>query len=158
VVDVDANKRIVPKIGPMQGLHPNAKSTPIKNELCGCPSLRNFGRRIFLSTLKSGNRTHPNIVSPNIIIITPAARAKMSRHGPRSTPMYPAKRPKRINTTEKPKTYAIALGTTFPRLSPPEIKAKNAGTSGSVQGAKNISKPARNAAGIKKSASSGIIS
>ncbi len=43
VAAVDAKSSTVPRMGPMQGLQPNANSAPIRSELSHRPTERNFG-------------------------------------------------------------------------------------------------------------------
>lgn len=74
VVDADASNKIEPRIGPTQGVQPNANVAPKINELNGCPGVKNLPTDIRFSlsrNLKRGNLKSPTMYSPKKITIIP---------------------------------------------------------------------------------------
>lgn len=161
VVVVDAKRSIEPRIGPTQGVQPNANAAPIASELDGLPIFRNDGIFILLSTLRKGMRNTPSIKSPNRITSAPPARVSHILYGVSPCPTKPASVPKTIKTIAKPimkvipftkiflRAYFALSGSFKSSADTPLIKPKYAGTSGSVQGARNVISPATNADMIK---------
>jgi len=156
VVDVEAKASTAPKMGPTQGVQPNANAEPMASELNGLPISRKDGIFNRFSTCRKGNLNTPNIKSPNIITKTPAIRVSQILKGTSACPSNPISVPNMIKTTENPitkkrpfrKTFFLANFAFFgSRKSSAETPLMNpiyAGTSGSVQGAKKVNMPAIN--------------
>ena len=158
--DVEARTKIEPSTGPTQGVHPNAKDAPNKNELDGFPGVSDEANDNFFclfKKLKNGSLKICIKYKPKNITSIPPIRVRIRRYFANATPAAPNKVPKRINTTEKPITYNNPFKNTFflipcnsfleclPCTDTPLIKPRYPGTSGNVHGAKNVRTPAINA-------------
>ena len=156
MVDVEARASTAPKMGPTQGVQPNANAEPMASELDGLPISRNEGIFNCFFTCKKGNLNTPSMKSPNIITKAPAIRVSQILKGTSACPSSPISVPNMIKTIENPitkkrpfkKTFLLADFTFFGSLkSSAETPLMNpiyAGTSGSVQGAKKVNMPAIN--------------
>ena len=96
-----ATDRTVARIGPMQGVQPNAKARPktyapikLAGRFCRC-------RRT--SLFKNGNRIMPMMCRPNTIIMTPAIWPRISLCCNSTPLMAEADAPRATNTVENPR-------------------------------------------------------
>ncbi len=97
---VDANAKIDPKIGPIQGVHPNPNAIPTINEN---QILLDFFVYIFFSKFKKLILNIPSSCNENIIIIIPATILNCWEFWSNNFPSIDAVAPKIINTNENPK-------------------------------------------------------
>jgi hypothetical protein len=149
--EVLAKKRIDPKIGPMQGLHPKPKKRPSKNAEVGRPGVIHDGNSE--EPKRSGRGTRRRSRSPRTMTIAPPTCDKKSRCRTRNFPSAPDNNPKDMNTSVNPSTNKRALRMIRRRscasaVTPPARKPIYAGIKGKVQGARKVSIPPSKAENI----------
>lgn len=83
VSEVDANRRMDPKIGPIHGDHPRAIDDPSINELIGLPGLidAGIGKLKFFLNLPNFNTSNMN--KPKRMMTKPANLLKIIRNCPK---------------------------------------------------------------------------
>ena len=136
--------RMVPNIGPTQGVQPIPSKTPSKTELCGVPALSPLilGVQVVWNILCLNI---PIISSPQIRINAPAMRLISNLvSGLNKLDRLLANTPRVTNTPINPTTNRAPLRMVWILVSLPSpvIKPIYAGINGKVQGAKNVSTPA----------------
>ena len=162
-VVVEASNRIEPRIGPTHGVHPKANAEPRIKEFVGFPFLNNEGALNCFSLIKKGIFSTFNIKSPKIITKIPPILESHNLYGTRNlAPTKPTRVPIIIKTALKPIIKNKPFKNIFQRAffdfsgsfkssrDAPLINPKYPGTSGSVQGARNVRMPAINAGMIRE--------
>ena len=107
LVSIAANVKIDPRIGPMQGVQPNPKAAPTKNEKAKLLLYRPVKNLISLF-INLRLRTPINCSEKNIII-TPANILKKFELIKKNLPINVAVKPNIIKTKEKPKVKKMVL-------------------------------------------------
>ena len=150
LVSVLAKTKIDPKIGPIQGVHPNPKQKPVINENNNPLWFRWFWN--LASKFKKDKLIIPISCNEKIIIIIPAILVINFEFENKKWPIVVAVAPNEIKTTEKPKVKKIVLNKTFFWKSEliswivwPEMNEIYPGISGSTQGDKKLTIPAKKA-------------
>ena len=104
---IAAKVKIEPRMGPMQGVHPNPKAAPTST---GKAKLWLYWSvKILTSLFINLKLTIPINWSEKNIIITPAIILKISELVKKKIPINEAVEPKAIKTKEKPKVKKIVL-------------------------------------------------
>ena len=107
---IEANTKIDPRMGPIQGVQPNPKAAPISN---GEAKLRLYWLvKILISLFMNLKLKIPISCREKNIIITPATILKILALFKKKFPRKEAAMPKVINTRENPKVKKIVLITT----------------------------------------------
>ena len=147
-----ARARIDPRMGPIQGVQPNAKAAPTSTGKARLWLYRSV--KILISLFINLKLMIPIIWNEKNIIITPAIILKILELVKKKFPINVAVEPKTIKTKEKPKVKKIVLMTTkflcfLTNLSKdvPEIYAIYPGIKGRTQGDKKLINPAKKAIG-----------
>src|SRR5450759_5252116 len=146
-----------PRIGPMQGVHPNANATPTSMAPSGPAGLRRACTRF--STSRNRSRNTPIVCRPKTIRMTPAILLRSGSRANMNFPTAVADAPSAMNTIEKPITNAsevrntcrreLAGAASVPRISSidtPETNEMYPGMSGSTHGETKDKNPAAKAA------------
>jgi len=144
-----ANAKMEPRIGPMQGVHPNPKANPNNNGDKNPALILLLKKFIFLS--RKGILIISAIINPNIIIKVPITLVKIFKFFISAVPKAVAPAPRIIKTNENPKTNSSEFFNTssfdlvFISLNVvPTIYDMYAGISGSTHGEIKLTNPAKN--------------
>jgi len=97
-----ANAKMEPRIGPIQGVHPNPKASPSNNGDKNPALILLFKKFIFLS--RKGILIISAIINPNIIIKVPITFVKIFKLFISAVPRAVAPAPRIMKTNENPKT------------------------------------------------------
>ena len=150
LVSVLAKTKIDPKIGPMQGVHPNPKQPPVINENNNPLWFRWFWN--LASKFKKDKLMIPISCNEKIIIIIAAILVISFEFENKKWPITVAVAPNEIKTTEKPKVKKIVLNRTFfwkfaliSWIVSPEINEIYPGINGRTHGDKKLAIPAKKA-------------
>ena len=150
LVSVLAKTKIDPKIGPMQGVQPNPKQTPVINENNNPLWIRGFWN--LASKFKKDKLIIPISCNEKIIIIIAAILVISFEFENKKWPIVVAVAPNEIKTTEKPKVKKIVLNKTFfwkfeliSWIVWPEINEIYPGINGRTHGDKKLTIPEKKA-------------
>ena len=145
-----AKVKIDPRMGPIHGVHPNAKAAPTRN---GKPKLLLYlWVKNLVSLFMNFKLTIPMRCSEKNIIIIPEIILKILELFKKNFPRKEAVDPKAINMKEKPSVKKIVLmsiklfffSSSFSR-DVPEIYEMYPGINGSTHGDKKLISPAKKA-------------
>ena len=147
---IAASAKIDPRIGPIQGVHPNPKAAPTSNGKAKL--LLYLFVKIRISLFIKFKLIMPISWSEKKIIIMPAMILKIFELNKNNFPINEAVEPNEIKTSEKPKVKKIVLKiikfffSFFILLSDvPEIYDMYPGINGRTHGDKKLIKPAKKA-------------
>ena len=104
---IAATVKIDPRMGPIQGVHPNPKAAPTNNGKVKLWLYRLV--KILVSLFINLKLIIPSSWNEKNIIITPAIILKISELVKKNFPISDAVKPKAIKTKEKPKVKKIVL-------------------------------------------------